>query len=264
MSHITLVPAGGLCNRINAITSAIHLLQTHQIPIDIYWEKNKECNANFDDLFEPIKDFTIHPLKKMYLKPGRKKNLYFPNLLKRFYFDGYYWGHQISEMDIMQLLKNERHIYICSHNRFWKSEFNQLLSTYFVPIRQLNDRIREIVDDRQNNMIGVHIRRTDNIAAIKNNPIRFFYTQMDLELSKNENVFFYLATDSMDVKNKMKKRYQDKIITQELDLSRNSVKGMQDAVVDLYCLASANKIIGCNHSTYSTVAASIFGRELIM
>ena len=55
-AKITLVPHSGLCNRMNAILSAIALVKHYgdKYPINIYWEKSKECYADFDELFLPI------------------------------------------------------------------------------------------------------------------------------------------------------------------------------------------------------------------
>jgi hypothetical protein len=43
---------------------------------------------------------------------------------------------------------------------------------------------------------------------------------------------------------------------------RNLQKGIQDAVVDMYCLAGCQKIIGSYFSSFSEVAAQINGIEL--
>ena len=84
---ITLVPTAGLCNRLNAITSGILYQKYHKdAQLYIYWEKSKECYAHFTDLFEPLDCIEIKPLRKFYLKPGRKKNLYIPDILKKIYF----------------------------------------------------------------------------------------------------------------------------------------------------------------------------------
>ena len=37
---------------------------------------------------------------------------------------------------------------------------------------------------------------------------------------------------------------------------------MKDAVVDLYCLGSTNKIYGSANSTYSTFAATLYDKDI--
>ncbi len=53
------------------------------------------------------------------------------------------------------------------------------LSRLFVPV----DEIMEEVENRCRNfsdaMIGVHIRRTDNLASIRQSPIELFYQKLE-------------------------------------------------------------------------------------
>lgn len=113
------------------------------------------------------------------------------------------------------------------------------------------------------NTVGVHIRRTDNIAAIKNSPIENFMTLMDQEIENNANTNFYLATDSEETKNLFIKKYGDKIIPTHPTLNRNTTEGIKDAIVELFCLGHTHKIIGSKNSTYSLMASRLFKAELI-
>ena len=54
------------------------------------------------------------------------------------------------------------------------------------------------------------------------------------------------------------KRFGDRIITGNWDLTRNSVQGMKDATAELYCLGRTSKIIGCTKSTYSLMASWLY------
>jgi len=47
------------------------------------------------------------------------------------------------------------------------------------------------------------------------------------------------------------------IVLPDVDTSRNSVRGMQDALVELYVLSRTNKIFGSHQSSYSETAAQI-------
>lgn len=60
-------------------------------------------------------------------------------------------------------------------------------------------------------MIGMHIRRTDNLASIRQSPIELFYQKLDEEIKEDDKVAIYLATDSEEVKREMKERYGDRI-----------------------------------------------------
>ena len=58
------------------------------------------------------------------------------------------------------------------------------IQNIFVPKRDLQLRIDQITSSFSKNMIGVHIRRTDNIASIKSSPIDVFVHLMQLEIEK--------------------------------------------------------------------------------
>ena len=76
MEHvvISLVPCGGLCNRMNAILSAIAVVRNFgdKYIFNIYWRKSHDCYADFSQLFFPIKEDNIRIVKlnKFYLIGG--------------------------------------------------------------------------------------------------------------------------------------------------------------------------------------------------
>ena len=87
---------------------------------------------------------------------------------------------------------------------------------------------------------------------------------MEKEISENDNVHFYVATDSHKVEAELKSRYQERIITYEkTSVSRKVESGIQDAVIDLYNLSKTKKIYGSIFSTFSYTAAKIGGIDLI-
>lgn len=88
-SHITLVPTGGLCNRMISIMNAIDVCKDHDICIDIKWWKNNELFADFEELFLPIKDnkITISKLTQFKHLPSLKRNFFLPTLLRQFVSD---------------------------------------------------------------------------------------------------------------------------------------------------------------------------------
>ena len=85
---------------------------------------------------------------------------------------------------------------------------------------------------------------------------------MDAEIKKNSNTRFYVASDDDDVKECLKTKYPDRIITLMDDLDRNSLEGMKFAVLDLFCLSKTKKILGSVGSSYSQIAAEIGGIEV--
>lgn len=265
---ITLVPTAGLCNRMNAILCSIASYEQYKIPTEIYWEKTTDCYADFSDLFEPLNHPSIKvlPLKNFYLKPGGKKLLFLPNLLRKFIYDAAYKGNEIYNFELDELCKDKSNIYIQAYNRFCSiAPVNNPIIEYFNPTKSISNHINSIIEQfYTHNTIGIHIRRTDNIAAIRNNPIEKFVAHMENELCKNPETNFYLATDSEEIKKILTNKFNNKIIPTQFTLNRNSLQGMKDAVTELFCLGKTKRIIGSSNSTYSQLAARLYNIELII
>ena len=104
----------------------------------------------------------------------------------------------------------------------------------------------------------MHIRRTDNLPAIGKSSTGHFILSMKKELEADPETVFYLATDDLSEEEKLREAFPGKIISnRERDLSRNSIAGIQDAMLDLYCLASTRKIIGSYFSSFTDIAADM-------
>ena len=65
-----------------------------------------------------------------------------------------------------------------------------------------------------------------------------------------------------EVKESLKSKYPNRIITLMDDTDRISLEGMKFAMVDLFCLSKTRKIIGNVASSYSQIAAEIGGIEI--
>lgn len=271
---LTLVPFAGLCNRINAMLNAIAIAKSKSVgqslSLQIYWQKTNDCAAYFDELFQPIPEIDVQRLSKLSLKPANKKNLYIPSMLRK--LGGYslilensMLLNNLTYEDAMNVY-DLSNVYVTSCNRFCKYDedfWNTQMSKYFVPVRTIQNMISKVTQKFSAHTVGVHVRRTDNAEAIKNNPLDKYFNLMDEEIKTNPETTFYIASDDAEVKNDMLKKYGDRIIIEEWDLSRNTLRGMQHAVADLWCLASTCKIFGSTNSTYSSKASHIYGAEIV-
>ena len=80
---------------------------------------------------------------------------------------------------------------------------------------------------------------------------------MKREVATDGDVRFFLATDEAEVKTELKRIFPKRIITQEHPLQRHTLEGMQGALVDLWCLASTQSVLGSYWSSFSDAAAEI-------
>ena len=265
---ITLIPYAGLCNRLNAILSGLAYKKKHpETELAIFWHKWFHCNCRFRDLFKqlphpytPVNEL-VYQIKDI---PGHKLNFNIPNLFRGLWYDCTFLDKdKADEFDI--LTHGKERVYVHHANRFCKEEITHSLSNIFIPTDELQSRIDKITKYWNSKyIIGLHIRRTDNIDAITNSTDEYFYSVIDNEIKLNNNVQFYIASDDSDIKKTLFEKYGNRIITPQLCLNRYSLQGMKDAVIDLYCLGMTRKIYGSVHSTYSTFAARLFNKEIII
>lgn len=115
------------------------------------------------------------------------------------------------------------------------------------------------------NVIGVHIRRTDHVRAIKTSKIYHFTSKMDEILKTNPDACLFLATDDKRVEKQLCRLYGDKIITQSgKQWGRDTLDGMKSAIIDLLALSRCEFILGSYYSAFSAFAAKYGEKELII
>jgi len=260
---ICFVPLEGLCNRMRAMASGVYIANKLNSSITIYWKKSHECFADFTELFLPIDGQNIkvrpYPWNGFYLAVDRKKNFYIPGIIRRFIFDDQIIGKKecLDERFFEKFRDGKIFMTSCySLTRYYS------LTELFVPVPELSDRINQMKQCFSENVIGIHIRRGDNIHSIRKNDVDDYFSFMDSEIATEPETRFYLATDSVEVKKEMTNRYGDRMLYHDAVLERDSVQGMKDAVVDLWCLGLTKRIIGSYYSSYSEIAAEMGGIEL--
>jgi hypothetical protein len=273
-SVICIKPIGGLCNRLRVIDSAIALAKQNHSYVHVIWQMNADLNCKFEELFElPARIDKIEQIKtsdnlsraieKIYRTKigGFIHSLYLKYVLKSFdlvlsydlmqsYHDRNYQGCNFSEMTVA------KRSYITTFHSFYTSErpFGD-----FVPV----ERLQQIINEHSqnfDNVIGVHIRRTDNRQSLAYSSTPEFIELMQAEIRKDGNTRFFVATDSQIEEDNLKRIFPGRIVTyQKKSLDRNDPDAIQDAVVDLYCLSKCRKLIGSYYSSFTDTAHQING-----
>jgi len=294
---LTLIPYGGLANRMKAIDSLIRMtseinsdietgvfedsnVEAHNISSRndnvfesyIVWFENNHLNCPFERIFEPISvpyisirnanitDYLIND------RP-RKKNLFAPSLFQKVIYNASIHENDVtikakSGFDFKEWAITNKKTILSSCVRFYDHDYTSNYSN-FRPTEELRKRIDEICSIFSSRTIGIHIRRTDHNISISKSPTSLFIDRMKQEILLDNNVRFYLASDSQEVKKELLDEFgDDRIITSNKLVTRNTSEGIEDAVVELYVLSRTNKIIGSFGSTYSYLAAEIGGIAL--
>lgn len=259
-------PAGGLCNRLRALDSAIALAKAINKPLHLIWRRNNrlnELNCNFSSLFN-IPDiitklsqpytphFVKRIIKNLYLYQFKCQRTYFQkdieNLLKRNYN--------------FVKIRNYRSIYISTASKFYNNPhpFSDL-----VPKPKISNIVNDIVNRFNSNTVGVHIRRTDNINSRSISGIKKFMKKMDGEIHQNPQINFFLATDDPKVEKFLVERYFEKVIVYpKRDLKRSNPVAIEDALIDLLCLSKTTKILGSYWSSFTDIASQINNVKLVI
>jgi hypothetical protein len=260
---ITVKTYGGLANRMRVIDSAYQVSQITGHELQVKWEISYELNCSFFSLFEPvplfaISEYYIHKYHKKFIslvtKTAKSIGINLP-----FGYDTYIFNKEIENAKaigkIPNLFQEERKIYLRTVHQFQTADNS---FSYFRPIDELYKKILKYKERFAKNTIGIHIRRSDNILSIKNSPREAFVSKMQKAILDEPETVFFLATDSPEEETYLHHAFPNRIISIDKELSRGSERGIQDALVDLYCLANTHKIIGSFYSSFSEVAAQIY------
>lgn len=257
---LIIQPSGGLCNRMRVINSARELSRRRKEKLVILWYLNPELNAAFEDLFQPIHEPDIILINIRSLKDPRK--LYYQlSAGQRFGNDDILNNKTDGTLNDNFYRALKKRVYIFTWEHFYPSKDYSL----FVPTDALQKRVGAFTKDFVPRCVGVHIRRTDNAVSMGKSTTEQFIAEMEQELLAHPETRFFLATDDQREEDLLRSRFPGKIISnQSRTIDRNSVAGMHDALLDLYCLAASDKIIGSYWSSFTDTAADMRGIEKVI
>ena len=262
---IYLFPHSGLANRIRVIVSGLHFAEFTKQGLTVIWKKDNSLYCNFSDIFEKDDHIIIK-------KSGVFNNLFntfqskkiYLYLLKKLYnvdftlfdkdFRQFIWERNSDDLNLSVLPFKVRNYYISTCNEFF---FKRAYLQYLRPIAEIQLIINQYKQQISDKTIGVHIRRTDHLDAIEESPLDAFITAMREKLDAEPGTNYFLATDDEQVEFLLMKLFPTKIIVHKKEFTRQSIQGIKDAVVDLYCLSATAGIYGSYFSSFSDIAARI-------
>lgn len=264
MKKLYFIPIGGLANRLFSMNSAISFCEDYNIKLKIIWFKDKGMGAGFSDLFLLSSQYNNVEIvdAKWYhyiFDRPRKRNLWLPYLFQYFYFCTKIYEYQLRYLrgkELYEKILEKRKTYLIHWAEFYSREvmkYDRFL---------LNREIQGVVNKRVSVFrdiptVGVHVRRSDNVNSINNSPISLFIERIKREIADDNTVQFYVASDSLEEKQKLIKMFGRRVITSTQEVRRDTTDGIIEAVIDLYALAKTQKIYGSFYSTFSSYAAKI-------
>jgi hypothetical protein len=262
---LIICPEGGLGNRVRVLASAMALQEQYGCDMHCIWQRQEQVlNASFLSLFEPIQGLRIastlpqlNGLRPVFSR-YRWRRLWLQGLNRLQGIDRYLYedsGHPGAIADALpdatRFLRSG-HVLIRTWQAF--ADFSRYLHR-FQPTSSLRARVDSITSSFDSNVVGVHIRRGDHETSKRFSPLEGFQAWIDGHLQERPSARFFLCSDDEEVHAHFSRLFGSRILAPDRLLSRNSVEGVQDAVVDLYALSRTSLIVGSYHSSFSELAA---------
>jgi len=223
---------GGLGNRLKALVSGMCAGADLGKDVRVIWKNSNECGAKFSELFEPVTAPRV------------------------FLHDALSVGYVQHECDTQKqwhdLSGTKTVMYLKSGARFHTTadvEFVNFLKS-LKPQSAIAAEVAALGD--LSSAVGVHIRSKENTVSVQSSPQAAFVTAMTAFPSTTK---FFLATDSEAVRTALEADFPGRIVTVAKDLTRNSKKGLQDALKDFLALSHCSQVLGSKGSSFSEMAA---------
>lgn len=258
----TIMPVGGLCNRLYSLHSAIRLSADLGQPLRVFWRINRELGCRLEEVIEVPREvgrvLSVDRLqRRQRLAETWMRATQWPPI------GGALQPRQIEAMiaegfDFRELGRR-RHVSI----RTWSLFYPGSDGFYpFRPVPRLADRIAALTEGFSVT-VGVHIRRTDHKPSIAHSPTALFLARMRQLVEQNPATTFFVATDAPDELALLEAALPGRILSAaSQSRSRDSRDGIEGAVVDLYALAATQRVLGSFASTFSETAGKLGGIPL--
>lgn len=262
-SRTDVIPLGGLSNRLRALSSLLYLQKLSNLRARVFWGIDNSLSAKWLDLFEPVANTEFvnyqicSDLTRKLISPALWPTRHaIAKRIKRWAMHYYYkhvydfsgpTGGQIPE----KYHFGNRSLVIA-----W-GRFTAFGDYSFIPSQDVSQTVDRYTNLIAENTIGVHIRRKDHIYAIQNSSNEGFMKSLLGIRSQEKETKFYICSDDQETIDIFANILGKSCITRPRCLSRDSLHGMRDAVVDLYLLSKCSRILGSAGSSFSMLAGDL-------
>ena len=270
MTTIYLRPLNGLCNRMRTLASGRALAAATGAQCVVFWDVNGDLGARYEDLFVPGDDgfrlINVAPWASvgqiaqivLFGETARIKGVplgWVTRLALAGRIHRQVRPETFTPAELEALARQSGRMLITSWWSFYGG--TDVDFSFFRPHPAAQIEIEAISARFNDSTIGVHIRRSDNANAIRYSPTSAFEGAMAQAIQADPRVSFFLTTDCPTTEATFAERFGKRVITRGRRISRDSVEGMRDAVVDLFVLSRTRRIFGSYYSTFSETAASL-------
>lgn len=244
---IRLRPKHGLCNRLRAIASARALAMARGDALEVYWDVTYDMNTRYSDLFELDGSFVL-------IENGSQNSFFSVDNPDYRGERTMHRGNAGLERFVHEILTSptSRDFAFDSSSDFYDGDFSWLR-----PRADIEKVIKAERSLLPQHYVAMHIRRTDNFQAKFYSPLRLFVAAIKEEMSRDDAIGVFVASDDERVKNALRKKFGERCRSRNEIASRSDPTGVRDALVDLMLLSMGERVYGCYWSSFSEVAAAI-------
>lgn len=245
--------SGGLCHRLRSVVGGAMLARELGVPLRIQWDLTRLCNVRVGEYLD------IDGCEIAYRVEERKPQMF-----------GVLSAEQIEAVRA-RVAAGER---VCFHGCTFHVG-NRARVVAFVrdrvrPTARLESLLGELwgrAAERGLELpwaLACHVRRTDNERSITRSPTSGFVSAVRSAGLDRAGAALYLATDAPETEvPAFRGALRCRVVTlrellteaEALDLDRGSARGMELALLELFTLALAPRVLGSYGSAFSDVAA---------
>lgn len=248
------------------IDSALSLAAQLNLDVWLYWQIDQDFGCRFEALWRRPEAVSKIIEVDVRTWPGRASRFLMRQLLRvigwQYVAPDQPGGGSVrnDSSAMLTMLADRNSVLVTSHSFFPSMRPYRMLQ----PVPAILAEVERLTADFDD-VVGVHIRRADNLKAVTGSPTELFIAAMAEELAQSPLTRFFVATDSPKEEKLLVQRFPGRILSfPKSSLDRNRERAIQEAMVDLYCLSRCRKLIGSYWSSFSETAWQLNGIDHVI
>lgn len=270
---ITLIPKGGLPERLRSVAGTIALARRYQRPLEIIWFANEELYCPSYRLF------TLNPLlsdEGITIREARAKDWFVsdrPHLSNAYCslpFILLKYDHYLSPRNIRQIIAQGSN---AIDERFASNERMLLITDCGIgdykgmyeiiePTFEAMNAYLSKTSGWNDNVVGIRLHRewvSGTYHQMGETPTELFIRRMQRMIEDDSNVHFFIASDFAEERERLATIFGDRVHVPYSLSSRNTHEGCINAFAEILALSQTRLILSTKNSPFAQVAAFMGG-----
>lgn len=259
--HLFATCSSGLSNRLLVLAGSLRIAQRTGRKLWLYWPLNNDLGTSFEELFtnkyDRVTDATMSPI----LDTAATVKVY--NAWKT---------KELRSTAIRTDGDPDINVVIIKGWFYPMFDQEPYSAELLAEVRSNLLALRPVVDIQARldsfplppRVIGVHVRRGDNMDEFGQSRDEHFFALMHELLRRDAALHFFLSTDSAECEERFRQEFGDSLLsTPKSWQPRSHSDNAREGLIDLLLLAKTGGILGTHRSSFSQTAAKI-GDKLIV